>query len=117
MIKVSLLTLVWLLFFQAAITLGRIMPGRCLNPKRKGMMRRLDNERFSGTWYEVERDRFTFFSWTGICNRRDFDFVSKKDKFVRMSKEETEDEDDDEHKGLEIAVEPDYELRFLVTNT
>ena len=66
---------------------ARLAPGRCLNTKRKGIMKILDWPRFGGTWYEVERDRFTFFSWTGVCNRRELTFDSNADKWARANKE------------------------------
>ena len=75
-------------------------------------MKKLDGPRFSGLWYEVERDRFTFFSWTGICNRREFTYDSNQDKLARLN-----GFGDTSHSGLEISLEPDFELRYLVTNT
>mmetsp|Transcript_36590 Transcript_36590/g.44681 ORF Transcript_36590/g.44681 Transcript_36590/m.44681 type:complete len:88 (-) Transcript_36590:441-704(-) len=87
------------------------------------MMRRLDWGRFAGTWYETERDRFTYFSWTGACNRKKFIHDSNQDKFSRMNgleenlSENIEAEVAGKHKGLDISLDPDYKLRFLVTNT
>ena len=80
------------------------------------MMKRLDWPRFEGQWYEVERDRFTFFSWTGICNRKDFTFDSNADKWARQNGINNQTENAD-HKGLKIDLEPDMNLRYLVTNT
>jgi len=91
-----------------ALVAGRLYPGKCLNTKRSFMKkRRFDPEDYAGTWYEVMRDRFTFFEWTGKCNKHELEWIGNLSKAEQA---------DSLHKGLDISLDPRFDPMFLVTN-
>jgi len=64
-------------FALAGAVSGRRYAGDCLDYSKVGIAEAEWNpELFAGTWFEVMRDRFTFFEWTGKCNRNVTEYVA-----------------------------------------
>ena len=60
---------------------GRIYNGKCLDFTRN-YFKELDQPNFDakkmdGTWFEIYKDKMTFFEFTGICNRNTVKYVGE----------------------------------------
>ncbi len=90
-----------------AVVAARHSIGKCLNLEENGL-KNLDDKKYQGLWYEIQRDNMTYFEWGGMCNRHELVSVNDSDKMSHLLLQDPE--------KPEIPVAEEYELHYHIKN-